>query len=317
MIRIGHHLLLWACALAGLVSCAESSPDDAATREQKPWETAAQSAEEHYRNQQFDQARAGFGQAMQLAQAAGDDHGRFAALEGLAASAAVGGDLATADSLYSILLTWQQGRVAIDSLSGITLVRTLGSLGEINLGLGRVSTAEACFERILQLDRDGTIDLRAEEPALAYVLHGLGQSRASQGNSAAADSLLGRALGLRMYGQGFSLYVGDDLEGAEDAWRKALAQQQQALGIHEDGARTAHALGRLLALRGLSEEAAEQLRYAASTYAASGTAPTHTAAVLQDLARLVQQTDPATADSLRRQAQQLRQQVFAAPKGDS
>lgn len=311
MIRRHRRVPAFLLSVAVLTSCSESP-----LAEIEPWETAARAAEEAYRSQQFDQAQAGFQQALQLAEASGNERGRFSALEGLAASYAVAGSLDAADSLYSILLVRQQAQLAADSLSGMVLVRTLGSLGEINLGRGDVVRAEAYFASILQLDRMGTVDLRPEEPALAYVLQGLGQIRASRGDSAAADSLLARALGLRLYGQGFSLYVGDDLERAEDAWRQALAQQQSALGAHEDVARTAHALGRLLALRGVPDEAVAQYRQALDVHTRAGSSPRLTAAVLEDLANLVVQQDPVEGDSLRRRAAHLRQQTATTRRGN-
>ncbi len=52
------------------------------------------------------------------------------ALDGLAATHSVGGKMVAADSLYRVLLDLQRRRLEVDSLSGMVVARTLGSLGQ-------------------------------------------------------------------------------------------------------------------------------------------------------------------------------------------
>ena len=290
-------LLLTACG-----ETTESTPE--------PWELAGHAAEQAYRDQQMEQAEAGFREALRLASAAGSSTGRMHALEGLAASHAATGKLAIADSLYCILLDLQQQRLEADSLSGMVVVRTLGSLGEINLSRGEIDGAEGYFSRIMELDRSGLVDLRPEEPALAYALHGRGKVLAARGRAAAADSLRSRAQGLRLFAQGFSLYIGDDMVRAEQAWRRALAHQEEGLGAeHEDVARTAHALGQLLELLGRRQDAIDQYHRAARVYATTAASPIDEARVLDDLALLLQTQELGRSDSLRSRASRLRQDL--------
>ncbi|MDA0333811.1 MAG: tetratricopeptide repeat protein [bacterium] len=287
-----------------LASCADE-PQDVP----EPWEAAGRAAEESYRTQQMEQATAGFGEALRLAQQAGSKTGQMNALEGLAASHASSGKLDAADSLYSVLLQQQQRQFDADSLSGMVLIRTLGSLGQINLGRGDIPRAELFFSSILELDHTGRVDLRAEEPALAFALQGLAEVLAAKGQTSAADSLRSRAIGLLRYGQGFSFYVGGDLAHAEEAWQQALEQQMRSPGTQPDVARTAHALGQLFALQGRRDDAIEQYRHAAEIYAASGSSPIHEARVLEDLASLLQTQEPASSDSLRQRAARVRRSM--------
>ena len=292
-------------ALAAVLLLAASC-SDAPQAPPEPWEAASRAAEQAYRAQQMDDAESGFREALRLAEQAGSSGGRMNALEGLAAAHASSGKLDVADSLFSVLLASQRRQLDADSLSGMVVIRTLGSLGEINIGRGDIPRAERFFAAILEMDRTGQVDLRPEEPALAYALQGLGQIRAARGEDSAADSLRGRALGLRMFGQGFSLYVGDDLTRAEEVWQQALDHQQRILGEHVDVARTAHALGQLFELQGRRDDAITQYRHAAEIYTTLGVFPMHEARVLDDLANLLQTQDPAQGERLRQRAARVR-----------
>lgn len=295
-----------ALGVAGLslLGCGESATPAA------PWQLQLRAAEQAFRAKDFAQAGGLYTDALDLARAAGSASGSVSALDGLAATHAVQGDLAAAESLYVELLDLQRRAVAADSLSGMYLVRSLGSLSEINLSRGDIDAAHSCLAQILALDADGTIDLHPEEGALAYTLHGLGEIMRAKGDSVRGATYVARAGGLQMYAQGFAQYVGDDLSRAEDSLRRALAHQTQALGPgHEDVARTAHLLGRLYEYRGRRVEAVAQYRHAVRAFAASATAPLDHAAALEDLATAISRTEPAAADSLRRQATTVRQQA--------
>ncbi len=291
----------FAFAAFTLASCGDE-PQDVP----EPWEAAGRAAQEAYHAQQMDQATAGFREALRLAQQAGSEMGQMSALEGLAASLASGRKLDAADSLYSVLLQQQQRQFDADSLSGMVLIRTLGSLGQINLGRGDIPRAELFFASILELDHTGRVDLRPEEPALAFALQGLAEVLAAKGQTSAADSLRSRAIGLLQFGQGFSFYVGGDFAHAEEAWQQALEHQTRSPGTEQDIARTAHALGQLYELQGRRDDAAEQYRHAAEIYTRSGSSPIHEARVLEDLADLLQPQEPATSDSLRQRAARVR-----------
>jgi tetratricopeptide (TPR) repeat protein len=282
---------------------------DAPQHDMEPWEAAGRAAEEAYRAERMDQAESGFREALRLAEEAGSRTGQMRALEGLAAAHASSDRLDIADSLYAVLLQTQLRLLDADSLSGMVVVRTLGSLGEINLGRGEISRAETFFAEIFELDRTGQVDLRAEEPALAFALQGLGRIHAARGQTSAADSLQNRVMGLRMYGQGFALYVGGDLVGAEEAWRQALELQQREFADHVDVARTAHALGQLLELQTRADDALRQYHRAAEIYRMAGSSPMEEARVLDDTADLLQTRDPAQGDSLRQRAAQIRRSV--------
>jgi tetratricopeptide (TPR) repeat protein len=293
-----------AAVLLLLTSC-EEAPQELP----EPWEAAGQAAEQAYRTQQMDQAESGFREAMRLAEKAGSRVGRMRALEGLAASHASSGKLDVADSLFSVLLESQRQQLGADSLSGMVVIRTLGSLGEVNIGRGDIPRAEMFFVAILEMDKTGQVDLRPEEPALAYALQGLGQIHAARGEQSTADSLRGRAIGLRLYGQGFSLYIGDDLARAEEAWQQALDHQVRVLGEHADVARTAYALGQLFEFQGRRDDAIAQYHRAVEIYTASGAFPTDEARVLDDLANLLQAQDPAQSERLRQRAAQVRRSM--------
>ncbi len=82
-------------------------------------------------------------EALQQAEEAESETGRRHSLEGLAATLTGAGRLDIADSLHCVLLDLQRHRLDIDSLAGLVVVRTLGSLGEINLSHGRVDRADS------------------------------------------------------------------------------------------------------------------------------------------------------------------------------
>ncbi|HIG17010.1 MAG TPA: tetratricopeptide repeat protein [Candidatus Handelsmanbacteria bacterium] len=62
--------------------------------------------------------------------------------------------MVAADSLYRVL-DLQRRRLEVDSLSGMVVARTLGSLGQINLNRGEFAQADSFFNGILELDRGG------------------------------------------------------------------------------------------------------------------------------------------------------------------
>jgi serine/threonine-protein kinase len=293
--------------------CASGGAGDEELRVE-PWRAQLRRGDQALRQQQVGPARAEFAAALETARAAGSEEGRLAALDGLATTTAIQGDLAGAESLYVQLLDLQRRRLDADSLAGMALVRTLGSLGEISLGLGELAAAQRSFEQILDLGRTGVVDLRPEEAALGYALHGLAEVARARGDTAGADSLAGRAMGLRLYAQGFDHYTGDDLQQAEGVWRRALAEQERVLGpAHIDVARTAHALGRLYAFQRRMDEAVLHHRRAVRAYELSGADPSEHAAALTDLAADLEAAEPAAADSLRLRAAALRRHPRGTP----
>lgn len=297
-----------ALALA-LVACGpDAEPPQA-------WYAPLRDSQQAFREQSYSKAEAGFAEALALAEASGSQSGRLVALDGLAATHTVRGNLPVADSLYSELLGLQQRRFEADSLSGRVLVRTLGTLAEISLNRGLLARADSFLSRILELDASGAVDLRPEEAILAYTVQGLGDVLAARGHSARADSLRGRASGLKLYAQGFSYYVGDRFERAEQAFRGALKHQERVLGPdHGDVARSAHALGRLYELQGLSDKAVRHYERAVRVYARAGSARLDHAAALDDLAAALP-AGSGRIDSLKRRAGTLRDEA-SDPTGE-
>jgi tetratricopeptide (TPR) repeat protein len=151
----------------------------------EPWMVAIQAAQQASQAKQTEEAESGFREALRLATEAGSEKGRMNALDGLAATHSVGGKMVAADSLYRVLLDLQRRRLEVDSLSGMVVARTLGSLGQINLNRGEFAQADSFFNGILELDRGGRVDLRPEEPALAYALQGRAEVLAARGQTEA------------------------------------------------------------------------------------------------------------------------------------
>lgn len=71
--------------------------------------------------QQWEQAEAGYREALQLAEEAESEEGHRHSLEGLAATLAGAGRLDIADSLHCVLLDPQRHRLDIDSLAGLVV----------------------------------------------------------------------------------------------------------------------------------------------------------------------------------------------------
>jgi tetratricopeptide (TPR) repeat protein len=263
-------------------------------------------AEKVFRAQEYEQAEEAYRAALQSAADAGSETGRVAALDGLAMIHAYTGRLQTADSLYTQVLAMQRQRFAADSLSGMYLVRTLGSLGEINLRHGQLDRADGFFSEILRLDASGDIDLRPEEGALAYALHGRSQVLRARGDTAGADSLAARAAGLQMYTRAFMQYVGDDIAEAEQTYLQALAKLEEAVGrTHADVGRAAHALGQLYEYQGRTADAVSQYQRAVASYEDAGGDPGEFAHALQDLAAAIAADRPDEAARLRQHAVRL------------
>ncbi|MBQ38304.1 MAG: hypothetical protein CME04_18120 [Gemmatimonadaceae bacterium] len=259
-----------------------------------------------FREQRYPGAEASFTEALALARVDGAITGQLIALDGLAASHAVRGNLPPADSLYSRLLGLQRHRFEVDSLSGRMLVRTLGTLSEISLNRGLLDRADSLLNHILELDASGAIDLRPEEATLAFTMQGLGNVLAARGDVAGASVFHDRAAGLKLYAQGFSYYVGDKLERAEQAFRGAMQHQERVLGPdHDDLARSAHALGRLFDLQGRQREALSLYERAVRVYASAGSGRLGHAAALDDLAQALPDGS-SRIDSLRQRAITLR-----------
>lgn len=289
-------------AAALLSACADDEPLAAP----EPFLATLQEAQGAFREGDYEAAAEGFAVSLTQAEASGSIDGRLASLDGLGAAHAVRGQLAEAERFFAQLLALQEERLAADSLSAQVLARTLGQLGEIRLNRGRLAAADSCFQRILQLDTLGVVDLRPEEPLLAYTLDGVAAVLDARGRAEAADSLRQRSHGLKLYAQGFSYYLRDDLEQAEKAWRSALQQQARAVGeSHLDMARTATWLGRLYELRGQPADARRQYELADGIHDRAGGAPAAHADLLDDLADLIAATGGDVTD-VRRRAADLR-----------
>ena len=294
-------LAITACLLTGvLAGCGEP--------ELEPWQVRVRGGQKALHDKLYDRAVTHFGAALEEAAAAGSREGRLAALSGLAMGRAMRGDLAQAESLYVEVLALQRERMAADSLSGLVLARTLGSLAEISLRLGRVDRAETHLSEILQLGEAGLVDLLPEDRTMSYTLHGLSRVLRLRGDTARADSLAERALALQLYAFGFENAIGDDLGKAEQYYGESRGRFESLYGPdHEDVALAHHALGRLYEYQGRRDEAVTQYQRAVASYQGAGGPALALALVMEDLAAILDAGQADEAARLRRRASALRQ----------
>lgn len=291
-----HRLIAALVVLLTACSPEEQPPD--------PWMAPLQAAEEALSKRDLETAESRYREALSLAEADGHVQGQSAATEGIAMTRALSDDLPGARRLYADLLAWQQQLLLADSLSAERLVRTLGTLGEIELRQGQPDSAGARFEQILQLDRDGLIELRPESSILAYTLQGLAETLVARGRPQAADSLRRRAQGLGAFAQGFHAYVGENWDQAEQAFGRAV---NDLADVPREAGQAAHLLARVYEFQGRTDKAADTYRTAFALLEQDGTAPGDQAAVADEWAALL--GDTAQATDLRRQAMDLREEI--------
>lgn len=296
--------MLPALALVALtwIGC-QSTPEP----EIEAWMPSVREARQAVRQGDYQTAADAFSRSLTQAEASGSSQGRLAALDGLAATLAVRGQLGQADSLYGVLFSEQRQLVDIDSVSAQMLGSTLAQRGEVRLNRGDLAGADSCFVEILRLDSLGVIDLHPQESLLAFILSSRGHILDAAGQTAQANALRERAAALKLYAQGFSYYVGDDLQQAEQVLRGALQQQNRVLGEdHQDTARTTWLLAHLYEMAGQPAAALRHYELTDGIYTRSGASPARHADVLNDWADLLESQNQAT-DVLRQRAQRLRQ----------
>ena len=276
--------------------------------EVEPWRASVSAGAKSLHSKQYEQAAVQYRQALAQADAAGSPKGRRAAVQGLAMSVAMSNKLAAAEAHYMKLLELQRQSLEADSLSGLAVARTLGSLAEISLRLGRVDRADSCWSEVLRLGEAGLVDLLPEDRTIAYTLNGLSKVSRSRGDTVRADSLAELALGMQVYAFGFENYIGDELEKAEQLYHEARGRFESQYGPDHELVAIAHrALGRLYQYQGRRAEAADQYRRAVSSYEGAGAGSIDLAWTLEDLAGVLDGTRADEAARLRRRAAALRQ----------
>ena len=286
--------------LAALTGCGQP--------EVESWHHPVRAGEKALHSKSYDKAAAHYRSALAEAAASGSAEGRMVALNGLAMSRAMGGHLAEAESLYVQVLTLQRRRMEADSLSGVTLARTLGSLAEISLRLGRVGRADTLLSEVLGLGEAGLVDLLPEDRMVSYTLNGLSKVLRFRGDTARADSLAERALALQLYALGFEHLIGEDLGKAEKLYLESRGRFEEMYGPdHGDVARVHHALGRLYEYQGRRSEAVTQYQRAVAAYEGAGAASPDLAWALEDLARTLDAGQADEAARLSRRAADLLQ----------
>ena len=288
------------CALAGfLAGCGQP--------EVEPWRAGVSAGAKSLHSKNYEQAAVQYRQALAQADASRSTEGRRAAVQGLAMAFAMSNKLAAAESLYLQLLDLQRQALEADSLSGVTLARNLGSLGEISLRLGKVDRADSCWSEVLRLGEAGLVDLLPEERTLAYTLNGLSKVSRSRGDTARADSLAELALGLQVYAFGFENYIGGNLEKAEQLYHEARGRFESQYGPDHGLVGLSHrALGRLYEYQGRRTDAVDQYQRAVAAYEGAGAGSVDLAWVLEDLAGVLDEGRADEAARLRRRAAALR-----------
>ena len=288
------------CVLAGaLAGCAQP--------EVEPWRLGVRDGAKSLHSKSYEQAAVQYRQALAKAEAAGSREGRRTALDGLAMSLAMSNQLAAAESLYVEVLALQRQALEADSLSGVVVARTLGSLAEISLRLGKVDRAGGYWSAVLRLGEAGLVDLLPEDRTISYTLNGLSKVVRSRGDTARADSLAELARGLQLYVLGFENYIAGDLARAEQFYQEARGRLEGLHGPdHGHVALVHHGLGRLYEYQGRRAEAVDRYRQAAAAYEGAGVASGELAWVLEDLAGLLDEGRAGEAAQLRRRASALR-----------
>ena len=263
----GPLVILAAASIPGCDSTASESTGDSRTAAlQEILEEARAAAEKG----QYPQSEERFAAALAEANSSGAEPLMLVRiLQSLARVKAVQGRIQSADSLHHEALALLEEGPEDLGVSGEDLLQALGSLGNLALARGDLDTAEWRFRQILQRGSEGEISLQPHDLALAVTVSGLAKVARAREELEAADSLSSRAMGLKLFSQGFAAYTHNDLQQAETMYRRALSVQEKSLGrFHPDVAATTSALGLLLASQSRHPSAVPLFERAASIYGA-------------------------------------------------
>ena len=260
-------VILAAAATPGCDSTAPESTGDSGTAALQEILQEARGAAE---KGQYPQSEERFAAALAEANSSGAEPLMLVRiLQSLARVKAVQGRIESADSLHHQALALLEEGPEDLGVSGEDLLQALGSLGNLALARGDLDTAEWRFRQILQRGAEGEISLQPHDLALAVTVSGLAKVARARGELEAADSLSSRAMGLKLFSQGFAAYTHNDLQQAESMYRRALSVQEKSLGrSHPDVAATTSALGLLLASQSRHPSAVPLFERAASIYEA-------------------------------------------------
>ena len=132
-------------ALLLAMGCARSE-DGSPNSASGSWEGHLRRATAHREEGRLDEAAAEFGVTLDLLRESdGAPLDRATALEGLARTRILQGDLGAAESLYVTVLTTLADTVGLAHVPGTRLVSVLGTLADLNQSLGRIGQAEAHY----------------------------------------------------------------------------------------------------------------------------------------------------------------------------
>ena len=261
----GPLVILATAAIPGCDSTAPESTGDSGTAALQEILQEARSAVEKGK---YPQSEERFAAALAEANSSGAEPlMRVRILQSLARVKAVQGRIEPADSLHREALALLEENPEDLGVSGEDLLQALGSLGNLALARGDLDTAEWRFRQILQRGAGGEISLQPHDLSLAVTVSGLAKVARARGELEAADSLSSRAMGLKLFSQGFAAYTHNDLQQAESIYRRALSVQERSLGrFHPDVAATNSALGMLLASQSRHPSAVPLFERAARIY---------------------------------------------------
>ena len=156
-----------------------------------------------------------------------------------------------AEAFYSRMLKIQQ--MHLDN-SDPQILETLDHLATIYTENQQYILAESLYTHIFSLQET---ELRMGDPQAATTLEKLAKLYRAQNRVAIADSLSKRAMGLKIYLQGYGQYIDKQYTQAESLYRKALAIQETRLGpTHPDLAMTTFHLALLYDNQGKHQQAA-------------------------------------------------------------
>lgn len=296
-------------ALSALTSCTTRENGDPGGEQPAMWETQLRQAAAHQEEGRLGEAAATYILALDSMSAQGTAPlDRTMAVEGLARTRILQGDLTAAAALYGSVLTTLTDTVGLPHVPGSRLVSVLGTLADLNQSLGHTDRARDYYLRIAGLADAGWIELGPTDLALAYTLAGLARVYRADGDSAAADSLAGRAMGANLLSQGYDLFIHERYDEAEPQLRRALALQERFLGPdHSDTGLCAQLLGRIAESTERLNEAADLYRKTVLAYRdGGGPGAGDEAAALLDLSRVLESIGRiAAADSAATRAARL------------
>ncbi|MEE2659847.1 MAG: tetratricopeptide repeat protein [Candidatus Latescibacterota bacterium] len=293
-----------ACALC-IDACAssENPPQDPA---KKLWSEQMQSATSARQQGQLEVAEGHLRAAMSTAEGAGRNRLQARATEGIAQLKAAQGEVTEADKLFRQTLNLQMAGLESADIPGHDVLITLGALGDLNMSRNRVAEARAYYDEILQLGRNGWVQLSPRDPSLAYTLDGLARVHEALGEHGIADTLTSRATAIKYFAQGYHQFVVGQYTQAQDMLQRALALQERSLGgTHPDVAYTCAILAQIYDVQDMANKAVPLYERAIELYDESGD-HAHAAVTLENLAvALAKGNRAADAASARKRARRL------------